>query len=114
MTSGTARQSGSSPETEGGDEPGLIQQADDCAAPGIEADLADVIAADPYHPGPANAYLRQHGIAVWAVVGGYKAVGDIERVAEDFELPATAVEQALEYYRRHQADIDAYLAMLAA
>jgi uncharacterized protein (DUF433 family) len=65
---------------------------------------------DRYPSGRADARLREYGVPVWALVGYLRVVdNDVDRVAEDYELPREAVEAALAYYRRNQAYIDARL-----
>jgi len=78
--------------------------------------IARWIALDPLRPWPAEARIRDFGVPVWALIGHYRyATGhDVERVATDYELPLEAVEAALAYYGRHQAEIDARLAANAA
>jgi uncharacterized protein (DUF433 family) len=74
------------------------------------------IAVDPTGRGPADAYLKDYGTSVWALVaylqGG--ATGDAGRVAADYEVPLEAVRAALAYYARHKAHIDARLLLNGA
>jgi uncharacterized protein (DUF433 family) len=73
------------------------------------------IEPDPYRPGPGEARLKEYGVPVWALVGHMNAVdGQIERVAEDYDLPEEAVHAALAYYRQYRAAIDARLRANAA
>ncbi len=65
---------------------------------------------DRYPGGRADARLREYGVPVWALIGHLRVVDeDVDRVAEDYELPREAVEAALAYYRRNQPYIDARL-----
>ena len=65
---------------------------------------------DRYPGGRADARPREYGVPVWALVGYLRVVdNDVDRVAEDYELPREAVEAALAYYRRNQPYIDARL-----
>lgn len=68
------------------------------------------IQLDPQRAGPAEARIRGFGVHVWALAGYFKVVGDIGRVAEDYELPGEAVEAAISFYDEHKAAIDARLA----
>ncbi|MGD9893934.1 MAG: DUF433 domain-containing protein [Dehalococcoidia bacterium] len=73
------------------------------------------IELDPHRPGLGEARLKDSGVPVWALVGHMNAVHSrVVRVAEDYDLPVEAVEAAMEYYRRHQAAIDARLEANAA
>ncbi len=65
------------------------------------------IEPNPNKHGKANAWLRDYGIAVWALVGYWMAVkGDVDQVAADYGLPLEAVQAALAYYRRYKCLID--------
>ncbi|MDQ2741136.1 MAG: DUF433 domain-containing protein [Chloroflexota bacterium] len=73
------------------------------------------IEPDPNKPGIAEARIVGYGVHVWALIGYLEAVhGDIDRTAEDYELPRETVEAACAYYRRHKEVIDARLAANAA
>jgi uncharacterized protein (DUF433 family) len=74
------------------------------------------IAPDPAGRGPADAYLREYGTSVWALIGylDRDAAGGVERVAADYEVPVEAVRAALAYFARHKAYIDARLRLNAA
>jgi uncharacterized protein (DUF433 family) len=74
------------------------------------------IAVDPAGRGPADAYLREYGTSVWALVAYLQgdAAGDLERVAADYEVPLEAARAALAYYARHKALIDARLLLNGA
>lgn len=73
------------------------------------------IHVDSDRRGPADARLTEYGTPVWALVGYY--VGDagheVQRVAEDYDLPIDAVRAALAYYQEHRAAIDARLTLNA-
>ena len=61
---------------------------------------------------PADAWLRDYGVSVWAIVGYWRVVeGDIDQVAKDYALPREAVEGALAYYERHKDFIEARLSL---
>lgn len=65
----------------------------------------------PYASGRTDAYLKDSGVPVWAIVGHWKAVGkSVTTASGDYEIPESAVEAALAYYDRHQTEIDARLA----
>ena len=74
------------------------------------------IEENPRFPGAAEAWLRETGVPVWAIVGYYQqaAGGDDARVAEDYELPPDAVRAALAYYRLHRRAIEERLAANSA
>jgi uncharacterized protein (DUF433 family) len=74
--------------------------------------IARYVEENPWYPGPADARLIDSGVPVWALVGQYLAgAGDSTQLAADYAIPCDAVEAALAYYRRHQAVIDARLAL---
>ncbi len=81
-----------------------------------DALIARYVEENPRFPGPADAWLRDSGVPVWALVGYYhQAVAEDEtRVADDYELPVEAVRAALAYYRRHRRLIDDRIAANAA
>jgi uncharacterized protein (DUF433 family) len=64
---------------------------------------------------PEDARLREHGVTVWTLIGYWRDVvgGDVEQVAQDYEVPAEAVRAALAYYERHRELFDARLALNA-
>jgi uncharacterized protein (DUF433 family) len=74
--------------------------------------ITDCIELNPDKPGLDRARIKEHGVAVWALVAYYQAAGgDINRVAADYEIPAVYVEAALAYYKRHQTLLDARIAI---
>jgi len=81
-----------------------------------DALIAQYIEENPLRPGPADARLKDFGVAVWALISYLtRAVGgDVEQAATDFEVPVAAVEAARAYYERHRAPIDARIAVSAA
>ena len=78
--------------------------------------ITHYVEEDPLRPGPSHARLVEAGVEIWALVGYYQhaAGGDLERVARDYDVPAEAVQAALDYYRRHKKLIDAQIARNAA
>jgi hypothetical protein len=64
--------------------------------------------------------LVDEGIAVWAIIGQLRALGDeftaetIAQAAEDFCVPVTAITAALAHYLADPAPIDVRLAINAA
>jgi len=65
------------------------------------------IELNPNKPGRAEARIANALVPVWALVSYLPAVnGDLEQVAEDYEIPIEAVEAALAFYDRHRAIID--------
>jgi uncharacterized protein (DUF433 family) len=62
----------------------------------------------PYQAGPGDVVLAESSVPVYAIIGQlpvYK--GNLDQVADDYEVPREAVEAALAYHRRHRAVIDA-------
>jgi uncharacterized protein (DUF433 family) len=69
--------------------------------------IEQYITADPWD-GPSEARLTDFGVQVWALVGALPAANDdIAELARAYALPLEAVEAAMAYYRRYQANIDA-------
>ena len=67
------------------------------------------IVLDPHRPGIQRARLLEYEVPIWALVGNMVDVDDeseIERTAEDYNLPPAAVRAAVAFYRQHQAAID--------
>ncbi len=59
----------------------------------------------------AEARLRDHGYAVWALIGDLLYPGSTpEQIAHEYRLPMAAVEAAWIYYFRHRAALDRRLA----
>jgi len=73
-----------------------------------EQDLIDrFIQIDPAG-GCADARVIGHAVPIWALIGYWLANGrDIDRVAQDYDLPKAAVQAALVFYERHTGIIDA-------
>ena len=63
------------------------------------------------HDHPSYARLAGHGTPVWAVIGAWKASGDVEDVAKEWGVPVEYVQAALAYYRRYRRYIDAMLVL---
>jgi uncharacterized protein (DUF433 family) len=62
----------------------------------------------PHHSNPADAVLAESSVPVYALIGHLPvAQGDLDQVADAYEVPREAVEAALAYYRRNRAAIDA-------
>ena len=77
--------------------------------------VAQWIEPDPNRPGAYNVWVVDYCVHVWAIIGYLEAVsGNIDRVAEDYDLPVDAVRAAVAYYRQHKEIIDARLAANAA
>ena len=64
---------------------------------------------DPRYLGAAEVRLKSYGISVWAIVGYWKATGDVAEAASGYDVPVEAVEAALAYYNRNREIIDARL-----
>lgn len=74
----------------------------------VDALLARWIEEDMHRPGPADARLREFGVAVWAIVGHLEgAGGSVAQTATDYDVPPEAVIAARQYYERNVAAIDA-------
>jgi uncharacterized protein (DUF433 family) len=69
------------------------------------------VAPDPAGRGAPYARLTESGAPVWALVAYHQgdAGGDVRLVAEGYGASVEAVRAALAYYRRHRAEIDAWL-----
>lgn len=62
--------------------------------------------------GRADARLLNSGVSVWAIVAYLRVYkGDVDKVAEIYELSREEVEAALVYYRRNKRFIDALLTL---
>lgn len=69
----------------------------------------------PNAPDPGDAKIAGHGYPVWILIDALAATGgDVGRVAGEYELPDDAVRAAVQFYRRHQAAIDARIRANAA
>lgn len=65
--------------------------------------------ADPRYLGAAEVRLKGYSVSVWAIIGYWKATGDLAEVAAGYDVPVEAVEAALVYYHRNRAIVDARL-----
>ncbi|MGH2449074.1 MAG: DUF433 domain-containing protein [Chloroflexota bacterium] len=71
--------------------------------------------AHRYPDGRADARLRAYGVPVWALIGQLQALdGDLDQLAQDYELPREAVDAALAYYSCNKEYIDARLLLNSA
>lgn len=85
----------------------LASKLDEAA---LERLIDDYIEQDPLTLGVGGARTRREAIPVWALIGYLEAAsGDINRVTEDYEIPADAVRAAIAYYRRHPIIIQAFI-----
>ncbi len=88
----------------------LIHETESVSTAERDRLIARYIAPDRPHRGLAHYQLREFGVAVWALVAYYATVGhDLERVADDYDLPVEQVRAALAFYTEHADAIDAYL-----
>jgi uncharacterized protein (DUF433 family) len=78
--------------------------------------IAKYVEENPRRPGPADARLKESGIELWALISylDLAVAGDVAQAAEDYEIPAAAVQAARAYYGRHRAPLDARIAISAA
>ena len=74
--------------------------------------IAQYIERNPHKPGLDEAWLKDFGVPVWALIGYLNLAvgGDVDRVAKDYHLPREAVEAAIAFYQRHRCRIDARIA----
>lgn len=75
--------------------------------------IAEYIEPDPYRVGKSEARLKGRGVAVWALVGQYRAKTSADparQVAEEYEITPEQMRAALAYYERHRDAIDRRLA----
>ena len=78
----------------------------------ITADERELIARwiVPDERGPQEAWVREHGVSAWALIGYWKGVDrDTGATAQAYDLPPEAVEAMLALYRYFGAYIDAKL-----
>jgi uncharacterized protein (DUF433 family) len=69
--------------------------------------IEEHIEQNPNRPGLADAWLKDYGVPVWALIGYLEAVhGDIARTAADYDVPVDAVRAAIAFYRRYKSIID--------
>ena len=68
----------------------------------------------PGRPGRHRASIRDFGVEVWALIAYYQdgPPGEIDRIAEAYDIPVDAVRAALAYYDRERKVIDAWLTLL--
>ena len=67
----------------------------------------DTVNVDDDHP--AYARLANFATPVWAVIGTWKATGDVAQTAQEWDMPVEYVRAALAYYRRFGRYVDALL-----
>jgi uncharacterized protein (DUF433 family) len=73
--------------------------------------ITQYIELNPQRPGLDEAWLKDYGVAVWALIGYLHAAdGDVARVAAAYDVPQEAVEAAIAYYDQHRALIDTRIA----
>ncbi|HET9016248.1 MAG TPA: DUF433 domain-containing protein [Thermomicrobiaceae bacterium] len=74
----------------------------------IEVLIARHIDPDPYGLGPATACLREHRVSVHTLVARlHERGGELEEVADDFDVPEECVLAALYFAWRFQSLIEA-------
>ena len=87
------------------------QSAHDLANGASDALIRRWIEPNPYHPGQADARIRDAGVPVWALIGQLHATQEgPASIAAGYVIPEEAVAAALAYYHRHQHIIDDRLA----
>lgn len=66
--------------------------------------IAQYIERDPAQPWPGGERIKDLHTPVWALIGYYKlsAHGNIDTVAEDYEIPCDAVAAALAFYNTNE------------
>jgi uncharacterized protein (DUF433 family) len=75
----------------------------------IEAWIED----NPHKRPVADAWLKDYGVAVWAIMTDLKRGEPIEEVADAFDVPIEAIVAARAFYERNRGPIDARIAMNA-
>ena len=76
-----------------------------------DALIGQYLEPNPNRPGPADWWLKDYGVSVWALVGYWESVQhDVKRVAAAYAVPPDAVRAALRYYAQHRDAIEARLA----
>jgi uncharacterized protein (DUF433 family) len=69
------------------------------------------IAADPHHPGIADAVIADSGVHVWALMGAFLLRDvTVDEAAYDYEISREAVLAGLAYYRQYRPIIIARIA----
>jgi hypothetical protein len=70
--------------------------------------IARYVEENSRFPGAADAWPRDGGVPVWALVGYYQqaAAQDLQWVADDYDLPIEAVAAAFAYHGRYRRPID--------
>jgi uncharacterized protein (DUF433 family) len=81
-----------------------------------DALIARYVEENERRPGPLHARLKESGIEVWALIAYLQKAmqGDRAATAHNYDIPLEALQAAEAYYRRHQAAIDARIAVNAA
>lgn len=75
-----------------------------------DALITKYIGPHPSKPGLMNAWLKERGVPVWAIIGHLEVVeGDADQAASDYAVPREAIDAALAYYERYKPYIDARL-----
>ena len=72
------------------------------------------IEENPYKRPVADAWLKEYGVAVWALIAHLQILGDVAEVAAAYAVPPEAVQAAIAYYERNKPPIDARIKMNAA
>jgi uncharacterized protein (DUF433 family) len=72
--------------------------------PSDDALIAQYVERDPAQPWPGGERIKDLHTPVWALIGYYKlgAHGDIDLVADDYEVPRDAVAAALAFYNSNE------------
>jgi len=69
--------------------------------------IARYIEPHPWKRGLDEAWLKDYGVSVWAIVGELRdGVADPADVARGYDVPREAVDAAMAYYRRYKCLID--------
>ena len=73
--------------------------------------IARWIESNPDRPDPAHAWVLPRHVSAWVVIGQLQLEdGNVETVADAYELPPQAVQAAMAFYRRHRTIIDERIA----
>ena len=77
--------------------------------------IENYVEPNPYKSGESEAWLRESGVSVWALIEYWYGVDfDKSIVARDYDIPPEAVDAALAYYKAHKAAIDARITLATA
>jgi len=75
--------------------------------PAMDQLIGQYIERHPYRSSVADAWLPRYGYSVWILIDALEAEGgDLQHVADGYNIPVDAMQAALAYYFRHKEAID--------